>query len=228
MATLADHEPLRPVSANQMEALEEATFRYEAALTGDDRALSYLEGRGLAEVASGFRLGVVADPEPGHGRFVDWLSIPYLDHRDRPLTMRFRCIDPMCGVGEKEHHEGHGKYMSLTDEPARVFNVRAIHEADMVIHVAEGEFDAMVLSMLGMPAVAIPGAAGWQGHHAVMLAGFQRVWVWGDPDDAGAEFTQRVCRSLRQARGVRLRVGDVGDTYLHGGAEALHSLITEA
>ena len=58
-----------------------------------------------------------------------------------------------------------------------------------------------------------------------MLAGFSRVWVWGDPDDAGAEFTARVCRALRSAKGVRLRHGDVTDTYLAGGTDALLALI---
>jgi 5S rRNA maturation endonuclease (ribonuclease M5) len=58
-----------------------------------------------------------------------------------------------------------------------------------------------------------------------MLAGFSRVWVWGDPDDAGAEFVQKVTRSLRNAKGVRLRDGDVSDTYQAGGADALTALI---
>jgi DNA primase len=117
--------------------------------------------------------------------------------------------------------------MSLPDEPARVFNTGAIHKARDVIHVAEGEFDAMVLCMCGLPAIAIPGASGWASHHRRMLAGFRRVYVWGDPDDAGADFINRVSRSMRQARGVQLRVGDVTETYLDGGAEALLSLIEE-
>ena len=44
-------------------------------------------------------------------------------------------------------------------------------------------------------------------------------------DEAGAEMVNTITRSLRQARGVRLRDGDVTDTYLQGGAEALHALI---
>jgi DNA primase len=134
--------------------------------------------------------------------------------------MRFRCIEA------HEHREhGHGKYMSIAGEPARVYNVRAIHQAGDDIHVCEGEFDAQVLTVVGLPAVAIPGANGWRNHHRRMLAGFSRVWVWGDPDDAGAAFTTKVCRSLRTGKGVRLRAGDVTDTYLAGGAQALHALI---
>jgi DNA primase len=157
---------------------------------------------------------------PGHERFRGFLSIPYLDRDARPLTMRFRCLT------EHEHREhGHGKYTSITGDPVRMFNVGAVHRADDEIHVAEGELDAIILTRIGLPAVAIPGALLWRAHHRRMLAGFSRVWVWGDPDDAGAEFTTKVCRSLRTAKGVRLRTGDVTDTYLTGGADALHALI---
>lgn len=201
--------------------MEEATRSYEEARMADADVAMYLMGRGITpDVADTFRVGVVKDPLPGHGRFRNFLSIPYLDRDSKPLSMRFRCL---------QQHDcrdfGHGKYMSITDEPARMFNIRAIHEAMDVIHVAEGELDALVLTMCGMPAVAIPGAALWAQHHRRMLAGFNRVWVWGDPDDAGADFTNRLTRSMRQAKGVRLRDGDVTETYLLGGAEALHALV---
>lgn len=221
---MQEHEPLQPLSISQREALEEAVSSYEAALTADVAGL--LLARGI-DRATGrtFRLGVVGtDPFPGHDRFQGWLAIPYLDADRKPLSLRFRCPQA------HDHREfGHGKYMSMTDEPSRVFNVRAIHEADDEIHVAEGEFDAMVLNRVGLPAIAIPGANAWKGHHRRMLAGFNRVHVWGDPDDAGAEFVQRVTRALRQARGVRLRNGDVSDTFMASGTpdpDALLSLIT--
>lgn len=233
---MAERVALRPLSDSQREALETAVARYEEAFTAD--AARYLEARGIAsEVADMFRLGVVDDPLPGHNKFSGWLAIPYLRRDGQPLSIRFRCINPACGVlyrrklpgDPKEHHEGHGKrkYMSMQDEPARVFNVGAIHRATDTIHVAEGEFDAMVLETIGLPAVAIPGASGWAAHHRRMLAGFRRVHVWGDPDDAGADFINRVCRSMRQARGVQLRIGDVSDTYLEYGPSGLLQLIEE-
>lgn len=49
-----------------------------------------------------------------------------------------------------------------------------------------------------------------------MLAGLNRIWVWGGPDDAGAKLVHRVTRALPQARGVRLRAGDVGETWKAG------------
>jgi len=149
------------------------------------------------------------------------VSIPYLDREGAPLSMRFRCIQ------EHDHRaHGHGKYMSMSHEPMRVFNVRGIHMADNTIHIAEGEFDTMILAkVFGGASAGFPGASSWRPHHRRMLAGFNRVFVWADPDDAGADFTQRVCRQVRQAKGVRLTDGDVTDTYLKGGADALTSLI---
>jgi DNA primase len=220
---LSEQEPLRPLSASQREALEEATASYQAAVTAD--AARYLQARGINQTAAAtFRLGVVADPLPGHERFRGYLAIPYLDRQGQPLSIRFRCLNDY----HVHRDHGHGKYMSITGEPARVYNVAAIHQAGDDIHVAEGEFDAQVLTLAGLPAVAIPGASGWQPHHRRMLAGFSRVWVWGDPDDAGADFTTRVCRALRTAKGVRLRHGDVTDTYLTGGTSALYALISKA
>ena len=216
---MSEHEPLRPTSDSQRRALDEAVSRYQAALTQD--AAAFLRGRGISrESAATNRLGVVSSPAPGHGKYEGWLALPYLRHDGQAVSIRFRCIH------DHDHRDyGHGKYMSLAEEPSRVFYIPAIHAADDVIHVAEGEFDAMVLNQVGLPAVAIAGASGWQSHHRRMLAGFSRVWVWGDPDDAGADFIARVCRSMRQARGVQLHIGDVTETYLATGPTGLHALI---
>lgn len=212
---------MQPLSASQREAMEEAATSYhlEAQLTG--AADEWLAARGIdAELAATFRLGVVADPFPGHERFRGWLAIPYLDKDGKALSMRFRCLS------EHQHRDfSHGKYMSIKDEPSRVYNVGDIHRAGDEIHVSEGEFDAMVLHKVFGYACGFPGAQGWSAHHRRLLAGFSRIYVWGDPDDAGAEFTQKVTRSLRQAKGVRLRTGDVSDTYRAGGADALRSLL---
>ncbi|MEU4155670.1 toprim domain-containing protein [Actinoplanes sp. NPDC026670] len=149
------------------------------------------------------------------------LAIPYLDRDGMPLQIRFRCLV------EHDHREaGHGKYMTLAGEPVRMFNVGAIHRAGDEVHVCEGELDALILDrVLGLPAVAIPGAKNYFARHRRMLAGFSRVWVWGDPDDAGAEFNSKIVRSLRQAKQVNLREGDVTDTYLAKGLDGIFALI---
>jgi DNA primase len=216
---LPEHEPLRPLSDSQRETMEEATSSYQAAVTAG--AARYLLARGIdRETARTFRLGVVADPAPGHARFAGFLAIPYLDQHGRALGMRFRCL------AEHEHRDfGHGKYMSMTDEPSRMFNVAAIHTADDEIHLCEGELDAIILNRIGLPAIAVSGVNAWRPHHRRMLAGFSRVWVWADPDDAGADLANRITRALRSAKAVRLRDGDVTDTYRTGGEVALLALI---
>jgi len=200
-----------------MAELEAAVSAYQAALTA--QAVEWLLERGLGlDEASMYRLGVAADPFPGHEKYTGMLALPYLDRDGNPLTMRFRCLQ------QHDHRtHGHGKYMSLPHEPARTFNVSAVHDAGDDLHIAEGEFDGIVLTKAGFPAISIPGAQGWRPHHRRMVAGFSRVFVWGDPDEAGAEFAAKVTRSVRNATGVRMTRddGDVSDLYVRGGREAL-------
>lgn len=170
-------------------------------------------------MAATYRLGVVADPMPGHSQYEGMIAIPYLDRNASPLTVRFRCFQ------DHDHRAHfHGKYNSIKDDPPRMFNVGAIHRASDEIHVTEGEFDAMVLDGLGLHAVAIPGASMWGSRHRRMLAGFSTAWIWADPDESGAKLLAKITRSLRSAKAVRLRA-DVTDTYIADGADALMSLI---
>lgn len=209
-----DRPKLQPLSPSQRAALEEALAHYEKGIT--PAIATMLQARGIDRtIGLQFRLGVVRDPFPGHNLMRGWIVIPYLDKDRKPLTMRFR---------NPEQH-GTPKYLGLVDEPTRVFNIGAIHRAKDEIHITEGEFDAMVLQRVGLDAVAIAGANGWKSHNRRMMAGFNKVYVWGDPDDAGAEFARKVTQSLRQASAVRLRDGDVTDTYKAGGAKAILQLI---
>ena len=218
---MEEQESLQPLSESQKEALEEATARYQSAVSVD--VITYLDDRGISAPAMGmFRLGEVADPLPGHERYRGSVAIPYLDRKGGPLTIRFRCIK------KHDHREfHHGKYASVPGDPPRMFNVGAIFRAKDEIHVTEGEFDAIVLNGIGLPAVAIPGSHLWQPRHRIMLSGFNRIWVWGDPDDAGADMVNKITRALPRARGVRLKDGDVSEMFLAGGAEALLSLLPE-
>jgi len=214
---MTEHEPMQPQTVSQMETLEEATSRYEADMTVE--GARYLLARGLTrETVRTNRLGVVADPMPGHENHRGKIVIPSM-LAGQPLRLRFHCFN-------SHEHVGHGKYMQMLGESLMVYGVDAIHSAGHTLHVAEGEFDAMILTQSGLPAIGFPGASSFRGHHGRMLAGFNRIWVWGDPDAAGAEFVQKVTNRLpRSGRGVRLRTGDVTDTFLAGGVEALHGLV---
>lgn len=215
---MSQHDPLRPLRASRVRALTDAARTYNSAawLVSD-----YLERRGISDRSvSNFALGVVTDPIPGHEPYVGRLAIPYLGVN--PVAgevecwhFKFRCMeDHSC----KEL--GHGKYTAQS-APTRMFNVRAIEEAGDEIHVTEGELDAVILNQCGFPAVAIPGANSWKWHYARLLAGFDKVFIWGDPDGAGADFVTTVLGSTRNSSPVRLTLGDVNETYLRGGLAAL-------
>lgn len=208
-----------PLTASRLESLEAAVKRYEGAVTA--QAVEYLVGRGIErDTALTRRLGVVADPDPEHRRYAGMLAIPYLDRQGRPLTIRFRCME------EHNHRDFyHGKYNSVAGEPSRMYGIKSIFDAGKVIHLTEGEFDAMILAQAGLPAVGAPGAKSWKWRHTIMLSGFSRVYIWADPDDAGAEFAQTVMNRVRQATTLRLTDGDVTDTYLQGGKEALYDIL---
>jgi len=218
MSTSEEPAGLQPLSPSQREMLEEATATYQSSLS--DEVEEYLGGRGLSpwDLRSA-RLGVVEDPFPGHERFRGWLAIPYLGRDDVPLTLRFRCLS-----GHDHREFGHGKYMSQTGDVPRVYNVRALHRPGDVLEVAEGELDALLLESVGLNAIAIPGAALWKPHHARLLAGFNKVRVWADPDDAGAALSTKITQSVRQAKSIRLRLGDVTDTFKSVGADGLLEL----
>ncbi|WP_438470817.1 topoisomerase [Streptomyces asiaticus] len=215
---MAEHDPLTPLSPTQKEMLEEAVSTYQAHITPE--VAKYLLDRGIGrDEAVRYRLGLVADPAPGHEKYRGMLAIPYLGRDGQPLTVRFRCLL------EHNHRDYfHGKYNTIKDDIPRMYGIDSIHQADDEIHVAEGELDRIVLRKVGLHAVGVPGANMWFGRHRRMLAGFNRVWVWSDPDDAGAELLGKITRALRSAKAVRLKA-DVTDTYLEHGADHLLSLI---
>lgn len=206
---------LRPLTRSQREELEQATAAFQRSVT--PAVAGWLLARGIERAdALTARLGFVAEEVPGYGQYLGNLAIPYLAADGHPVQLRFRCL------GDHNCRElGHGKYRTMAGDPARIYNVGAIHRADDVIHIAEGELDAVILNRIGLPAVAVPGANNWKPHHRRMFAGFSEVLVWADPDEAGAEMARKITRSLTSARKVRLTRGDVTDTFKAGGAEAL-------
>jgi hypothetical protein len=219
----SDEQPrLQPLSSSQREALELATSSYQGTLSAEVE--DYLSERGIQwDAAVTYRLGEVSEPQPGHNRFRGMLALPYLDKDRSPLTLRFRCTK---AHNHRELH--HGKYNSVHGDVVRMFNVGAIHRAterNEDICVTEGELDAIVLEQIGLHAVALPGATTWQYYHARMLAGFDRVWLFTDPDDEGEALQGRMLQAMRQARAVRLTLGDVGETFLQGGPDALLDLM---
>lgn len=216
-------DSLLPVTKSARKKLKAAVQRYEMTISSelDDWLVSE---RGLSdEQVAGARLGEVDDPFPEHEQYKGWMVIPYLDKDGEPLTVRFRRPD---WYGSTDR----AKYKTLSHDPARMFNIGAIHRATgSEIHVTEGEIDALILEQAGYPAVAIPGANSFKSHHARMLAGFSEVYVWPDGDKAGAEFASALGKFLRDSLIVlTLPNGeDVNSLYLEGGKAALESTVKE-
>lgn len=169
----------------------------------DDAAREYLRGRGINEDLQGeYLLGTCDDVRPG------WLSIPYI----RPfgvIWFNYRNMAP----------DAKPKYQS--NGARHLYNTEALDIADRtgVIHICEGEFDAIIATWLGFPAVGVPGATNWVNNRVwhELFRGYPEVYVLADPDDAGESMAQAVLNTLPAARIVRLPA-DVTDTYLqHGG-----------
>lgn len=183
------------------------------------RADEYLESRGLLSIADTAHLGEVTDPLPGHERFRGHLTIPYLGPGG-VYQIRYRCIR------HSGPCDGHGKYNQEAGVPTMMYGVNAIVEAEDEISVTEGELDALTLMACGMPAVAIPGANNWKPHFQTMLFGFQRIYLWADPDEAGQSLVKVMRKALRATRVVPLEM-DVNDTYRKYGQFGLDMALEE-
>lgn len=203
-----------------MEMLEEAVSAYEGAVTPE--MAQYLYDRGVTrEAAVTHRLGYVREPHPGHEWYQGMVAIPYLTRDGKPLALRFHCME------QHDHRaEYHGKYNSMKGEPTRLYGVRDIFEAKDTIHATEGEFDRLVLKRMGVPVVGVPGSETFTWHHAKMLAGYSRIWLWADPDEAGSKLLVRMSGLLRQTKVVRLEQ-DVTDTWKAGGDDALKDILQQ-
>jgi len=145
------------------------------------------------------------------------LAIPSIGPKGNVYNIRFRRLG-----------DDGPKYLGLAGFETRLFNSRAVLEGPDEIHITEGELDAIVLSQLGLAAVGVCGSNGWKGHHPRLFVGARSVFVWGDGDDAGKNFSRDVAKSLPNARVVRVPGGqDVNGIFSSGGEEAIFDLIRE-
>jgi Toprim domain-containing protein len=202
------------LSSEQRKFLETACLQYMDHLA---EAEEYLSERGIPlEVAQQNALGVVHDPLPGHAHLEGRLAIPYLTDYG-PVNMTFRCIkDHECKeVGCHKYDRWRGIGTSL-------YGVQSFARADEWIAVAEGELDALVLNMVGIPAVGIPGAENWLDHWPQVFEDFSRVYVFSDGDKAGGDMYKRMVKDLDTAIRVEMPPGhDVNSMYLKEGADWL-------
>src|SRR5690348_4853437 len=116
-----------------------------------------------------FRLGLVDDPVPGHEPYEGRLSIPYLT-RTGVVALTFRCVhDHNC------KDAGHSKYLKPPATPSRLYNTTALFTDKPFVAIAEGELDALTLTMNGIPAVGVPGASNWRRYYNRCFEDFNQV-----------------------------------------------------
>lgn len=163
-----------------------------------------------------YRLGYVAEPEPGDEDMRGRLAIPYLSPNS-VLDLRFRTLTM----------EGGPKYLSHHGSHARLFNVNALRKPSETLVLCEGELDTIILDgMCGIPAVGVPGASNWQKHFPLLLRDYYKVVVLTDGDQAGRDFGKKVVASLNNAIVVPMPDGmDANDYYLAHGVDGIKSRV---
>lgn len=211
---------MRP-SQSQRSWLGDLTDRYAAAM--DKPTRSYLADRGIDKAGvRGFRLGLVVDPDPAHDRYLGRLAIPFITPAG-VVTMRFRCLeDHDCD----EHF--HGKYESIAGDTTHLYNVQALHDTDAEVGVCEGELDAIVATLSGLPSVGVPGVNNWKPFYYRLFDDYERVLLLGDGDPSGRDFVATLARNLQNGVRRPLPTGhDVTSYRMEHGPEALLSYIRD-
>lgn len=217
----------RMLPASARASLEHAAQRYAAALADSPEALKYLACRGIdvdpdipEEIGNAWQLGLVVDPIPEHEAMRGRLAIPYTVPRGGPVGMKFRCVRDHGDASCKDN--GHAKYLSHAGMGQRLFGVTAFRFESPVIAIAEGEMDAIVATEAGFPACAVPGVKGWSDAWRHLFEGYERVLVFGDGDDAGRGFAEKLTALIPNARAVPLPNGhDVTSLVVEQGIDAL-------
>jgi len=221
------------LSVEQRNWLGMQSERYETHLHLAD---GVLQARGLQDIAASYHLGVVTEPPPAHRRFDGRLSIPYITPAG-VVDIRFRCIeDHDCAeIAEREKEAEvpvqwrHKKYLQVGED--HVYNVGAFHERSFAIGVCEGELDGAIADTLVLPSVGIAGATKWKSHWSRLFEDYERVFVIGDGDPAGREFSKVVSRKIgNHAVGIVMPDGhDINSYYVeHGEKELIKTILGES
>lgn len=181
-----------------------------------------MERRGVS-AGSTFHLGYVT-PEnaaPGDEQYIGMLSIPYLTPTG-PIAVKYRSLRP----------DAAAKYLAPLGQPTHLYNVTDLHKKSQQIVLTEGEVDAMTLSMLGIPAVGVPGVNNWRPFYRRIFDGYGDVVIATDNDarddgsNPGQELARHLLREIYGSRMVVLPRGyDINSLYVEQGREAVTALV---
>lgn len=198
------------LSVDARKSLAETTWAYYSQV-GD--IADYLLGRGIdGEAARIHRLGYVKEPMIGDDEMQGRLAIPYLTPTG-PVDIRFRSVHP----------DDSPKYLSRAGSQQHIYNVLAFQEDSDVICICEGEMDTIVVNtMVGIPAVGMPGANGWKNWYSRAFADYRKVFVLTDGDQAGRDLGKKIMQAIDVAVIVPMPDGmDANEVYLSEGSEGI-------
>lgn len=208
------------LSEEQRNSLNLATERYMQYV---DQAAEYLMARGIdQDTAHTRKLGIVADPIPGHEARLGRLAIPYITQAG-VVNMQFRCIrDHNC-----KEIPNHKKYLTNEGLEYNLYGVTDAFKKSLDICFMEGEIDTITMSeMVGLPSLGNPGAEKWKPWWTTLLKDFRRVYGFLDGDEAGLKMGAKLQKELGMAAVlVPLPDGeDVNSCYLKYGPQYLLDL----
>lgn len=183
--------------------LPELVEKWGEALWANAQPFSYLTDRGLSsDYIERYHLGWTG---AGYeGRYTNCISIPYLTGTGELRGVRFRRLD-----------DGQPKYLHIKSHKGHLFNVGSVKHHR--VYLTEGEFDALILEQMGLPAVGVPGAEAFKQEWKWLFVG-NDVRIIFDADDAGKQAAGQLNRLLRgvaeETQVVRLPEGeDVSSLY---------------
>lgn len=212
---------MQTLSAAQRRLFEQAASTFQNDLAADTAAQDYLATRGITqEVALGARLGVVGSRIGGLEQFMGRLAIPYLTPAG-VVNFTFRCLRHQdCSA------EQCVKYLAPAID-RNLYQVLDLKKKSRFVCVAEGELDALTLSMSGLPAVGVPGVESWKPHWSRCLEDFETVYVFADGDKAGRKFANFMAKEARAVPVDMPKGMDCNSLCLKEGPDGLRGLIEE-
>lgn len=203
----------------QTRKLREALAAYQEQRWEDAPSAFYAERALDHSTVARFGLGYTG--ALGRGKTLDLrrcLVLPYEDGLGRVRQLRYRPLYP-----------ARAKYLSGGGEPSNIFAVRAIDNP--VVHVCEGEIDAMTAWQCGFRACGIPGANTFKDEWKYLFRPphVERVVLAFDPDKSGREAAKYIYGLLAGVIDVavaKLPTGlDVNDLLRKSGEDAVKEVL---
>ncbi len=197
-------------SNEQRKLLGQATLAY---MKNVEDAEGYLKTRGIPlQIARSAGVGVVDATIREYKDFRGRLWIPYFTDAG-PINAVMRCM--------KDHDcklvDNHGKYLRPPNLGVNLYNVQSYHGDTDFICITEGELDALTFKVMGIPSMGVPGAENWKDHWTAIFDDFSKVYVFGDGDEAGKKYAQRVAKATGATKVIMPEGYDVNRMFVESG-----------